>query len=228
MENGRAVLDQIPFFSGLSAEHKELLAPVVVTARYRKGQILFVEGEPSRSLHFIKRGRVKVYRLSSDGREHILHLLGDGEPIALVPFLDGGPYPANAEVLEPSEIAQITFEAFERIAKAHPDILIRLLRLLAQRMRASQEEITALSLQTVTSRLARRILELCERYGRAVDEGIEVDLTLSRRELGSWIGTSRETATRLLQQFQREGVLRVEGSRLVVLKPFILQSWSEM
>ncbi|HEY8531164.1 MAG TPA: Crp/Fnr family transcriptional regulator [Limnochorda sp.] len=228
MENGVAVLDQIPFFSGLSPEHKELLAPVVVTARYRKGQILFVEGEPGRTLHFIKRGRVKVYRLATDGREHILHLLGDGEPVALVPFLDGGPYPANAEVLEPSEIAQIAFDDFVRIAKAHPDILIRLLRLLAQRMRATQAEITALSLQNVTARLARRILELCQRHGRAVPDGIEVDLSLSRQELGSWIGTSRETTTRLLQQFQREGVLRVDGSRLVVLKPFILQSWSEM
>lgn len=228
MENAVAVLNQIPFFSGLSAEHKELLASVVVTARYRKGQILFVEGEPSRSLHFIKRGRVKVYRLAADGREHILHLLGDGEPVALVPFLDGGPYPANAEVLEASEIAQITFDEFERIAKAHPDILVHLLRFLAKRMRASQEEITALSLQNVTSRLARRILDLCERHGRAVADGIEVDLSLSRQELGSWIGTSRETTTRLLQQFQREGVLRVDGSRLVVLKPFILQSWSEM
>lgn len=228
MENGVAVLDQIPFFSGLSPEHKELLAPVVVTARYRKGQILFVEGEPGRTLHFIKRGRVKVYRLATDGREHILHLLGDGEPVALVPFLDGGPYPANAEVLEPSEIAQIAFDDFVRIAKAHPDILRRLLRLLAQRMRATQAEITALSLQNVTARLARRILELCQRHGRAVPDGIEVDLSLSRQELGSWIGTSRETTTRLLQQFQREGVLRVDGSRLVVLKPFILQSWSEM
>lgn len=228
MENGVAVLDQIPFFSGLSPEHKELLAPVVVTARYRKGQILFVEGEPGRTLHFIKRGRVKVYRLATDGREHILHLLGDGEPVALVPFLDGGPYPANAEVLEPSEIAQIAFDDFVRIAKAHPDILIRLLRLLAQRMRATQAEITALSLQNVTARLARRILELCQRHGRAVPDGIEVDLSLSRQELGSWIGTSRETTTRLLQQFQREGVLCVDGSRLVVLKPFILQSWSEM
>ena len=83
-------------------------------------------------------------------------------------------------------------------------------------------------MQNVTARLARRILELCQRHGRAVPDGIEVDLSLSRQELGSWIGTSRETTTRLLQQFQREGVLRVDGSRLVVLKPFILQSWSEM
>ena len=84
-----------------------------------------------------------------------------------------------------------------------------------------------MSLQNVAARLARRILDLCERHGRATEEGIEVDLSLTRQELGSWIGASRETATRLLQQFQREGVLRIEGSRIIVLKPLILQSWSE-
>jgi len=143
-------------------------------------------------------------------------------------FLDGGPYPATAEVIEDSEMAFIRFADFERIAKEHPDILIRMLRLLAQRMRQSQEEITALSLQNVTARLARRLIDLCERHGRIVDEGIEVDLSLSRQELGSWIGASRETTTRLLQQFQREGIVRLEGSRLIVLKPLILQSWSEI
>lgn len=228
MHRSISVLQQIPFFSGLDAKQQEELAQAVVTARYRKGQILFVEGEPSRALYFIHKGRVKVYRLAADGREQILHLLGDGEPVAVVPFLDGGPYPANAEVLEDSEIAQITFADFERIAKANPDILVRMLRLLAQRMRQAQEEITALSLQNVTARLARRILDLCERHGKAVDEGIAVDLALSRQELGSWIGASRETATRLLQQFQREGVIRIDGSHLVVLQPLVLQSWSEI
>lgn len=227
MHRAVEVLKQIPFFSGLEPSQHVALAEVVVMARYRKGQILFVEGEPSRSLYFIHKGRVKVYRLALDGREQILHLLGDGEPVAVVPFLDGGPYPANAEVLEDSEMAQITFDDFERIAKANPDILVRMLRLLAQRMRESQQEITALSLQNVTSRLARRILDLCERHGTTVEEGIEVDLSLSRQELGSWIGASRETTTRLLQQFQREGVIRIEGSHLVVLKPLILQGLSE-
>src|SRR5690625_4396202 len=105
MHRSTEVLRQIPFFSGLSDAHRQMLAPVVITARYRKGQILFVEGEPSRALYFIHLGRVKVYRLAVDGREQILHLLGDGEPIAVVPFLDGGPYPATAEVIEDSEIA---------------------------------------------------------------------------------------------------------------------------
>lgn len=106
--------------------------------------MLFVAGEPSHSLYFICSGRVKVYRAAADGREQILHLLGDGDPIAVVPFLDGDPYPANAEVLTDSEIAVIQFEDFERIARANPGILVQMLRILTRRLRHAQEEIASL------------------------------------------------------------------------------------
>ncbi len=76
-----------------------------------------------------------MYRVSPDGREQILHLLDDGDPISVVPFLDGDPYPANAEVLTDSEIAFIRFEDFERIARANPGILLQMLRVLARRLR---------------------------------------------------------------------------------------------
>ena len=121
------ILKRIPFFAELAPAELEALAEAVVVARYRKNQVLFVEGEPSHSLYFICRGRVKVYRVSPDGREQILHLLGDGDPISVVPFFDGDPYPANAEVLTDSEIAFIRFEDFERIARANPGILLQML-----------------------------------------------------------------------------------------------------
>ncbi|MFO7312136.1 MAG: cyclic nucleotide-binding domain-containing protein, partial [Bacillota bacterium] len=78
------ILRRIPFFAELEPSDLEALAEAVVVGRYRKNQVLFVEGEPSHSLYFICSGRVKVYRVSADGREQILHLLGDGDPIAVV------------------------------------------------------------------------------------------------------------------------------------------------
>lgn len=226
-EQAIQVLEQIPFFSQLDPEDVAILADILFMARYRRNQVLFIEGEPARSLFFICTGRVKVYRSSPDGREQILHLLSDGEPIAVVPFLDGGAYPATAEVLEDSEIACLHFDDFKRIAVANPDILLQLLRVLGRRLRRAQEEITSLSLKNVTARLAGRLLDLSDRYGTPVDAGIEIDLHLSRQELGSLIAASRETTTRLLHQFQREGVLRIDGAKITILKPFILQSWYE-
>ncbi len=221
------ILQRIPFFAELGPEELAALAEAVVVARYRKNQVLFVEGEPSHSLYFICSGRVKVYRVSADGREQILHLLGDGDPIAVVPFFDGGAYPANAEVLEDSEIAFIRFQEFERIATANPSILLRMLRVLAQRLRRAQEEIASLALKSVAGRLAARLADMADRHGEPVPGGIRVDLKLSRQELGNLIGASRETTTRLLQQFQREKLIRVEGSQVVVLDLEALRSWSE-
>lgn len=221
------ILKRIPFFAQLAPAELEVLAEAVVVARYRKNQVLFVEGEPSHSLYFICAGRVKVYRAASDGREQILHLLGDGDPIAVVPFLDGDPYPANAEVLTDSKIAVIQFEDFERIARANPGILVQMLRILARRLRHAQEEIASLALKSVAGRMAGRLLDLARRKGEHVADGIEVDLQLSRQELGHLIGASRETVTRVLHQFQREDAIRIDGTRIVIRKPRILQAWSE-
>ncbi|OUN00953.1 MAG: hypothetical protein BAA04_07345 [Firmicutes bacterium ZCTH02-B6] len=221
------ILQRIPFFAELEPSELEAMSEAVVIARYRKNQVLFVEGEPSHSLYLICSGRVKVYRVSADGREQILHLLGDGDPVAVVPFFDGGAYPANAEVLTDAEIAFIRFEDFERIARANPSILLRMLRLLAQRLRRAQEEIASLALKSVGGRLAARLLDLAARHGQRVPDGIEVDLQLSRQELGNLIGASRETTTRLLQQFQREKLIRLEGSRVIILDPEGLRVWGE-
>lgn len=231
MPEGRkavAVLRQIPFFSQLDDHSLQALASRLFLARYKKNQILFVEGEPARTFFFICKGRVKVYRTSADGREQILHLLGDGDPISLVPFLDGGPYPATAQVLEDSQIAGLHFDDFHGIASAHPDILFQMLRVLARRLREAQEDIASLSLKNVTARLAARLLELGERYGIPGKEGIEFDLNLNRQELGSLIGASRETTTRMLHQFQREGVLRIDGSKIVIVDPDALRSWAAL
>lgn len=221
------LLENIPFFAGLSAAHRNALAQVVIIARYLKNQVLFVEEQPSHTFYFILSGKVKVYRLSADGREQILHVLGDGDPIAVVPFFDGDGYPASAQLMEDSDIAFIRYDDFTRIGRAHPEILLEMLKVLARRVRETQEEVTELSLKSVSARLAGRLIDLAERYGTPNDKGIEINLPLSRQELGSFIGASRETTTRLLHQFKREGVLEVDGSQIIILKPLILQSWSE-
>lgn len=220
------ILRRIPFFSDLGAAELQSMAEVVVIAHYKRNQVLFVEGESSHSLYFICSGRVKVYRLSPDGREQILHLLSDGEPIAVVPFFDGGTYPANAEVLADSKIAFIRAADFERVAMANPSILLHMLRMLAQRLRRAQGDISSLALKSVSGRLARALLDLAERTGEGAADGVAFDLQLSRQDLGNLIGASRETTTRLLQQFRRDGAIQLDGSRVVIVDERRLLEWS--
>lgn len=221
------ILRHIPFFAELAPDELEALAETVVIARYRKKQVLFVEGESCHALYFIWSGRVKVYRVSPDGREQILHLLADGDPIAVVPFFDGGPYPANAEVLSEAEIAFIRAEDFERVARANPSILLRMLRIMAHRLRRAQDEIATLALKSAASRLAAALLDLAKRHGKQVPGGTKIDLQLSRQDLGNLIGASRETITRLLHRFQRDKAIRIKGSRVTIVQPALLHTWSE-
>lgn len=220
------ILRRIPFFSDLNSDELRAMADVVVVARYKRNQVLFVEGEQCRSLYFICSGRVKVYRMSPDGREQILHLLSDGEPVAVVPFFDGGTYPANAEVMVDSKIAFIRTGDFERVATANPSILLHMLRMLAQRLRRAQGDISSLALKSVTGRLATALLDLAKRTGKKTVDGTAFDMQLSRQDLGNLIGASRETTTRMLQQFRRDGVIELHGSRVVILDARRLTEWS--
>lgn len=231
-ETGRSrrieALRRLPLFTKLPRVALDRLADSVVFARYRQNQVLFVEGEPCNALYFVLSGRVKVYRDSYDGRELVVNVVGKGEILAPVPFCDGGAYPANGQVLEDAELAFILAPDFRVLARAYPDILFELLAVLGRRLRRAQAEIYSLSLRNVTARLAFRLLEMAERYGEPVEDGIEIDLKLSRQELGSLIGSSRESTTRSLQQFQKEEVIRIDGSRITILKPAMLRSWSEV
>lgn len=216
-----------PYFEGIDRPVLRQLASVSIVHRYRKNQVLFVEGEASRTLYFILSGRVKMYRLSRDGRERIVNMLGQGELLAAVPFCDGGSYPASAEIVVDAEIALLRWEDFQVIARDNPDILFAMLKLMAKRVRQAQADVHSLALTSATARLARRLLELAEAYGEANDIGVEIDLKLNREELGAFIGTSRETTTRVLRQFEQERVIELSGSTVTIIKPFILPSWSE-
>lgn len=217
-----------PYFDGIERPILEQLASVSIIHRYRKNQVLFVEGDVSRALYFILSGRVKVYRLSRDGRERIVNMLGQGELMAAVPFCDGGGYPASAEIVDDAKIALLRWEDFQCIARENPDVLFAMLKLMAKRVRQAQADIHGLALKSATARLARRLLELAEAYGEATDVGVEIDLKLKREELGALIGTSRETTTRVLRQFEQERVIQLDGCKVTIVKPFVLQSWSEL
>lgn len=216
-----------PYFEGIDQSILHQLASASIIHRYRKNQVLFVEGDVSRTLYFILSGRIKVYRLSRDGRERIVNMLGPGELMAAVPFFDGGGYPASAEVVDDAEIARLRWDDFQSIARDNPIVLFAMLKLMAKRVRQAQADIHGLALKSATARLARRLLELAEAYGEANDAGIEIDLKLNREELGALIGTSRETTTRVLRQFELERVICLDGCKVTIIKPFVLQSWSE-
>lgn len=197
-------------------------------AHFRKGQILFVEGMPASTLFVVLSGRVKVFRTAPDGREQILHLLGRGEAIAVVPFFDRGPYPATAEVVEDARLSCISWDRFDAMVRENIQLLWQVNRHLAHRLRNAQEQIARLGLHDATARMAALLLDLAAEHGRPVESGVTIELDLTRRELGSFVGLSRETVARVLSDFKRSGVVEVEGNSILIRNRERLAFWRDL
>jgi len=219
-------LKKIPFFEGLADEELSMIAAVTVEKTYRKNTLIFMEGDLGEGLFVIRQGRVKISKNSVDGREQILHVLKEGDVFAEVVLFDKGVYPATAEAVEDACTWLLRNEDMERLLQNHPKLAVKLLRLMSKRLRQAQLLIRDLALHDTCGRLAGLLLRLARREGEKIGDSIVLDLDLTRQELASMIGTSRETVARILSRFQKEGVLVLEKQKIVIMDEKKLRDWA--
>lgn len=217
IEQIAAELKQVPFLSKLGDKPLGEIARVARRKQFDKGQMVFFESDPCEGFFFVRRGAVKVYKMSPGGREHILHTFKNGETFAEVPTFDNGLCPANAQTLEDSELLLIRKNDFEKIMRAYPEVAFGLLSHFAHWLRRFTLQLENLSLKDVSARLAGYLLRLAEESGVKVPEGVAVNLHESQQEIASHIGTVREIVSRTFRKFQEMELIRLEGRRLVIL-----------
>ncbi len=218
-------LKKIPLFAYLTGDQLEKIEKVIIERRYRKGRIIFMEGEPGEAVFFVKAGRVKISKQTSDGREHILHFINPGDVFAEVVMFGDGTYPATAEVVEDSTIGLIRNVDMERIIQENPGIALGFLKIMARRLRISQQQLIELALLDTTRRAASMLLFLASEQGTKTDQGIEIDISLTNQDLANLIGTSRETVNRILSDFRRQKAISVNRGRVTILDKYKLKSW---
>lgn len=219
-------LKEVALFSGLDPEELRQVAKIAMERRYRKGMVIFVEGEPGEAVFFVKSGKVKLSKPAADGREQILALLQPGEIFAEVVLFDEGPYPATAEAIEDTVVGMIRNKDMEKLVRNNPEISLKMLKVMNQKLRHAQTLIRDLALKDTSGRLAGMLLKLAAEYGQRTEDGIRISLPLTRQEIANLIGTSRETVTRLLSEFQRARVLEINRQEIVILDAKKLRSWS--
>jgi len=219
-------LKRTPIFSDLSDEELDGIVPHVVKRQLKGDTVIFHENDPASAFYLVKSGRVKIYKVGPDSREQVLAILSDGQIFGDVPAFDGGPYPATAATMVDSEIYLIRSEDFQELVRRYPDVAIKIIRVLGQRLRQSMELVRDLSFKQVPHRLAGLLMKLGEEYGRETGEGLLIDLPLSRQELADIVGTSRETVTRELKKMEREGMLAVNRRMITVSDMNRLKSWA--
>jgi len=202
-------LSAIHLFKGLRDEHLSNLATILTDQVYRKGQLIFSEGDEATGFYVVITGRVKIFKLSMEGKEQILHIFGSGEPIGEVAVFEEKRFPANAESLEDSRLFFFPRNAFLNLIKKTPSIALHMLAVLSQRLRYFAALIDDLSLKEVPARLAAYLLYLSETLQN--DENLSLDI--SKGQLSSLLGTVPETLSRVLTKMINSGLIRLEGTR---------------
>lgn len=173
------------------------------------------EGE---RLYIVKRGRVRLYRLTLDGKQLTLDILDKGRVVGRMSWLGQELNDAYAEAIEDAVICSFTPDELRRLIDRFPSIGLNIIRYLADRLAASERERELMAYRSVEERLATRLIELVERFGRPVNGGIEIDARLTQQELAEMIGTSRETLATTISSLRERGVLDMEHQRVVILE----------
>jgi len=210
------LLGRIPYFRVLSARKRGALARRFRPVAFARRQSVFVEGEPCDGLWIVAEGRLKVFRTSSRGREHVLHVEGPGATLGEVPRFDRSGSVASAMALTPARLIWVPRRELEHLCRQHPDVALAIIVTMARRVRAFAGLAGDLALRPVQARLGRLLLEEVRRVGRETPRGVELTLPGTRDEIAARIGTVREPASRALTALARRGLVTVRGRRLLV------------
>ena len=212
-ETDKKFLRQVPLFQGLVGEQYDELAEIVVVRKYGRGETIFSEGDEGNGFFVVIDGQIKIFKLSLDGKEQILHIFGAGEPFAEAAVFSGSAYPAHALALQESRAFFIPRAAFISLIKQNPMLAMNMMAALSMRLKKFAHMIEDLSLKEVPGRLAAHILYLVEQQKA---EG-SVRLEISKAQLASLLGTIPETLSRILSKMVKQGLIEANGPEIVIL-----------
>jgi CRP/FNR family transcriptional regulator len=210
------LLARIPYFRVLPAPQRAALARRLRSVVFAPRQRVFEEGAPCAGLWIVVEGRIKVFRMSAEGREQVLHVEGPGATLGEVPLFDRAGYVASATAQTAARLLWLPRRELDALCQHHPDVAVAIIATLAQRVRAFAGLAGDLTLRSVRVRLGRLVLDEAGRTGRLTRDGVEVTLPGTRDEIAARVGTVREPLSRALAALAREGLVTVRGQRLLV------------
>ncbi|MBI3932362.1 MAG: Crp/Fnr family transcriptional regulator [Acidobacteria bacterium] len=216
----RELLRTVPIFAELSDDDTAALARLTSRRRYPKDTVVFFENEEGDSLFVIVEGRIKVTILGDDGREIILSVLGPGDFFGEMALLDNEPRSATAIAVEESELLALNRADFQGVVSEKASITTALIKVLTQRLRRANHQISTLALLDVYGRVARVILDMAREEGKRLKDGRIAFRRATHQEIANRIGTTRETVTRMLKDLERQGLIHIEGREIIVQPDF--------
>ena len=216
--------DAVPLLASLRKDDRDALAPLCRLHDYEKHDFVFYEGDAADRIHFVVTGRVKIVK-AAGVRDVIIEILGNGEPVGAVAVFERRPFPASAIALEPSRILSIPEREFFTLLERRPDMVRQLLAGLTMRLITLNKRLADMT-GSAEHRLARLFITLADRVGVKRGDGVFVPLALSRQEIADLIGTTLETAIRMMSRWQKDDVVLTEKSGFAIPDVNLLRDYA--
>jgi CRP/FNR family transcriptional regulator len=210
-------LRQNPLFRGLEEAELEKIRGIASVHSFRKGTSLFSQGEAASGLYLVISGRVKIYRLSPQGQEYVMRIVGPGETLAEAAVFSGQTYPASAEVLEESSLIYLRKSDFLLLIKESPQLALNMITGLSQLLRQLARQVEDLSLKEVSARLARFLIEEATQKCPTPDQALRISLEIKKNLLAGRLGTIGETLSRTLAKMKQKGLIEISGNMITII-----------
>ncbi|MBZ9687567.1 Crp/Fnr family transcriptional regulator [Clostridium estertheticum] len=210
---------KVPIFSFLSDEELKKIVDMTGHKAYKKGSVLCHEGEKSDTLFIINEGGVKISKLTKEGKEQIVHILTSGDFFGeLSLFNNNETYNFDVYAISDTKICTLTKQNMDEILMNNPQISLKLLQVITKRLSDTENLAQNLATNDAEIRIAYMLLEFAEKYGVNTSEGLQVKLPISKEEMASYVGVTRETISRKLSIFEELGIISHKGNKLLVIK----------
>jgi CRP/FNR family transcriptional regulator, cyclic AMP receptor protein len=217
-------LKKIPLLAELGPEVAARLAERVELREVRRREVIYLPGDPGGAVYFVNGGRVKISKVTRDGKALTLNYCGPSEIFGETCLVDGSPREEMAEAMENAMITEIERADFEKLLQHHASLGYQLTRLLAMRRRDLENKLETLVFRDVTSKLAELLLSLADEYGVDDSRGTLVALKITHQELANLIGSTRETVSLTLSQFKKKKLICTEGRKVIISDPESLKA----
>ncbi len=212
----RAILRKINIFSHLRDREVDKLLEVVEEKDFTKDSVILTQDDLGDTLFIIVRGKVKIVLLSEEGKEIILSTLREGDFFGEMSLLDGEPRSASVIALEDSSLLIIKREEFLKQIRKSPEIALRIMVEMSKRLRQADEKIGSLALLDVYGRVAQALLQLAKSEGEKTKKGVVIKKRPTHQEIANMVGISRETVSRVLSDFSKEGYITIKGKEIII------------
>lgn len=210
---------KVPMFSGLSDVELHGIISLTSHKSYKKGEILFLEGDLSETLSILNEGLVKLSKITKDGKEQILHILTPGDFFGeLNIFGKNRICNFSSFAISDTKICTLTKKQMDNIMRDNPDIALKILSTVSDRLAETENLAQNLATKDVEARIAYILIEFCEKYGNKKDGNFHVRIPINREEMANYAGVTRETMSRKLKKLEAEGILSFQGSKIIIIK----------